>query len=66
MIPIPSQLIFFEFFFASLIRAHRGGFANMWRTFQVLKREMGQMCGISKNGSWSTVDARNFFFWNVL
>ena len=48
--------------FGSLIRAHTGSFANMCAGTSPLYIKVGQILGLSENGSWVLVDARRFFF----
>ena len=49
-------------FFRSVIRACTGSFANVYPGTSPLFIKVGQILGLSKNGSWALVDARNFFF----
>ena len=49
-------------FFRSVIRACAGSFANVYPGTSPLYIKVGQILGLSKNGSWALVDARNFFF----
>ena len=54
---------FFRAIFSrSLIRAHTGSFANVFRGATLENIKLGQIFGSSKNGSWALVDACNFFF----
>ena len=50
------------FFFDLLIRAHTGSFANVCQGVTLENIKLGQIFGLSKNGSWALVDAHNFFF----
>ena len=43
-------------------RAWTRSFANVLRGTQFKNIKLGQIFGLSKNGSWALVDARNFFF----
>ena len=53
-------------FFRSVIRACTGSFANVCAATSPLYIKVGQILGLSKNGSWDLVDARRFFFPNIL
>ena len=53
---------FWEQFFGSLIRACTGSFANVCAGTSPLYIKVGQILGLSKNGSWVLVDACMFFF----
>ena len=53
-------------FFRSVIRACTGSFENVYPGPSPLYIEVGQILGLSKNGSWDLVDARRFFFPNIL
>ena len=44
-----------------LIRAHTGSFANVLPAFYTKDIEVGQISGLSKNGSWVLVDAHSSF-----
>ena len=49
-------------FFRSVIRACTGSFANVYPGTFPLYIKVGQISGLSKNGSCGLVDARNFLF----
>ena len=53
---------FWNNFFGSLIRAHTGSFANVCAATSPLYIKVGQILGLSENGSWVLVDARRGFF----
>ena len=53
-------------FFGSLIRTRTGSFANVCAGTSPLYIKIGQIPDLSKNGSWVLVDARRFFFPNIL
>ena len=53
-------------FCGSLIRAWTGSFANVCAGTSPLYIKVGQILGLSKNGSWDLVDAHRFFFPNIL
>ena len=53
-------------FWGSLIRTRTGSFANVCAGTSPLSIKVGQILGLSKNGSWVLVDARRFFFPNIL
>ena len=50
----------YQFFCGSLIRAHTGSFANVSAGTSPLYIKVGQILGLSENGSWVLVDARRF------
>ena len=50
----------------SLIRTRTGSFANVCAGTSPLYIKVGQILELSKNGSWVLVDARRFFFPNIL
>ena len=50
-------------FFRSVIRAWTGSFANVCAGTSPLYIKVGQISGLSENGSWVLVDARRFFFY---
>ena len=52
----------YQFFWGLLIRACTGSFANVSGGTSPLYIKVGQILGLSKNGSWVLVDARRFFF----
>ena len=52
---------FWANFFRSLIWACIGSFANVYPDFYTKDIEVGQICGLSKNGSWALVDAHTSF-----
>ena len=54
--------IFLANFFKSLIRACTGSFANVYPAFCTKDIEVGQIFGVSKNGSKVLVDACTSFF----
>ena len=49
-------------FFRSVIRACTGSFANVYPGPSPLYIKVGQILGLSENGSWVLVDAHRFFF----
>ena len=49
-------------FFGVVIRTCTGSFANVCAGTSPLYIKVGQILGLSKNGSWVLVDARRFFF----
>ena len=49
-------------FFRAVIRACTGSFANVYPGTSPLYIKVGQISGLSKDGSWDLVDACNFFF----
>ena len=53
-------------FFGSLIRTCTGSFANVCASTSPLYIKVGQILELSKNMSWVLVDARMFFFPNIL
>ena len=53
-------------FLGSLIRTCTGSFANVSAGTSPLYIKVGQISELSKNGSWDLVDARRFFFPNIL
>ena len=53
-------------FLGSLIRMRTGSFANVCAGTSPLYIKVGQILGLSKNGSWDLVDAHRFFFPNIL
>ena len=53
---------FWNNFFGSLIRAWTGSFANVCAGTSPLYIKVGQILGLSENGSWVLVDACRFFF----
>ena len=53
-------------FFRSVIRACTGSFENVYPGTSPLYIEVGQILGLSKNGSWDLVDAHRVFFPNIL
>ena len=53
---------FWANFFRSLIRACTGSFANVYPAVCTKDIEVGQIFGLSKNGSWALVDAHSSFF----
>ena len=53
-------------FFSSVIRARTGSFANVCAGTSPLYIKVVQILGLSKNGLWALVDARRFFFPNIL
>ena len=58
-----TKLTFFgSNFFRSVIRACTGSFANVYPGTSLLYIKVGQISGLSKNGSWDLVDACNFLF----
>ena len=57
-----TYTFFWNNFFGSLIRAHTGSFANVSAGTSPLYIKVGQISGLSKNGSWVLVDARRFFW----
>ena len=57
-----TYTFFWNNFFGSLIRARTGSFANVSRGTSPLYIKVGQISGLSKNGSWVLVDACRFFF----
>ena len=62
-----TEITFFgSNFFRSVIRAHTGSFANVSAGTSPLYIKVGQILWLSKNGSWDLVDARRFFFPNIL
>ena len=56
-----TYTFFWNNFFGSLIRARTGSFANVCAGTSPLYIKVGQISGLSKNGSWVLVDARRFF-----
>ena len=57
-----TYTFFWNNFFGSLIRVCTGSFANVDAGTSPLYIKVGQISGLSKNGSWVLVDARMFFF----
>ena len=58
-----TEITFFgSNFFRSVIRACTGSFANVCAGTSPLYIKVGQILGLSKNGSWDLVDAHRFFF----
>ena len=57
-----TYTFFWNNFFGSLIRARTGSFANVCAGTSPLYIKVGQISGLSKNGSWVLVDAHRFFF----
>ena len=57
-----TYTFFWNNFFGSLIRARTGSFANVSGGTSPLYIKVGQISGLSKNGSWALVDGCNFFF----
>ena len=57
-----TYTFFWNNFFGSLIRARTGSVANVDAGTSPLYIKVGQISGLSKNGSWVLVDARMFFF----
>ena len=57
-----TYTFFWDNFLGSLIRAHTGSFANVFAGTSLLYIKVGQILGLSKNGSWVLVDACRFFF----
>ena len=58
-----TEITFFgSNFFRSVIRACTGSFANVYPGTSPLYIKIGQILGLSENGSWVLVDARMFFF----
>ena len=53
-------------FLGSLIRTRTGSFANVCAGTSPLYIKVGQILELSKNGSWVLVDARRFYFPNIL
>ena len=53
---------FFVQFLRSLIRTHRGSFANVFEGTSTLYMKVGQILRLSENESWALVDARPLFF----
>ena len=53
-------------FSRTLIRARTGSFANVLPGVNLKNIKLGQIFGLSKNGSWALVDAHNFFFFDLL
>ena len=53
-------------FFRSVVRTCTGSFANVYPGASPLYIKVGQILGLSKNGSWVLVDAHRFFFPNIL
>ena len=59
-----TEITFFgSNFFRSVIRACTGSFANVYPGTSPLYIKVGQILGLSENGSWVLVDARRFFLW---
>ena len=59
-----TEITFFgSNFFRSVIRAHTLSFANVCAGNSPLHIKVGQILGLSKNGSWDLVDAHKFFFY---
>ena len=56
---------FWSNFFRTLIRACTGSFANVCEGTTPKNIKLGQIFGLSKNGSWALVDARSFFFFDL-
>ena len=62
-----TEITFFgSNFFRSVIRACTGSFANVCAGTFPLYIKVGQILGLSKNGSWDLVDAHRFFSPNIL
>ena len=61
-----TYTFFWNNFFGSLIRACTGSVANVDAGTSPLYIEVVQILGLSKNGLWALVDARRFFFPNIL
>ena len=58
-----TEITFFGWnFFRSVIRACTGSFANVYPGTSPLYIKVGQISGLSENGSWVLVDAHRFFF----
>ena len=58
-----TEITFFgSNFFRSVIRACTGNFANVCAGTSPLYIKVGQILGLSKNGSWNLVDAHRFLF----
>ena len=57
-----TYTFFWNNFFGSLIRARTGSFANVSAGTSPLYIKVGQILGLSKNGSWVLVDTRRFYF----
>ena len=58
-----TEITFFgSNFFRSVIRACTGSFANVYPGTSPLYIKVGQIVGLSENGSWVLVDARRVFF----
>ena len=57
-----TYTFFWNNFFGSLIRVQIGSFANVCAGTSPLYIKVGQILGLSKNGSWVLVDAHRFFF----
>ena len=55
-----TYTFFWNNFFGSLIRAHTGSFANVCAGTSSLYIKVGQILGLSENGSWVLVDAHRF------
>ena len=49
-------------FFRLVIRTCTESLTNVYPGTSPLYIKVGQISGLSKNGSWALVDARNFFF----
>ena len=59
-----TEITFFgSNFFRSVIRARTGSFANVCAGTSPLYIKVGQILGLSKNGSWDLVDAHRVFRW---
>ena len=48
-------------FLRSLIRTHRGSFANVFEGTSPLYMKVGEILRLSENGSWALVDAQHIF-----
>ena len=57
-----SMKFFLVNFFRTLIRACTGSFPNVYPAFYTKHIEVGQIFGLSKNGSWALVDTCSSFF----
>ena len=59
-----TEITFFgSNFFRAVIRACTGSFENVYPGTSPLYIKVGQISGLSENGSWVLVDARRFFFY---